>query len=80
MISLMMSSSSSPCIGRRNVGVNSKVIAGASQNGTPADGQASESEEEGALSGHLLVRSIVLLAIFRRGLLGPVKLQESSRP
>src|SRR6185437_6288829 len=76
MISLMLSSNSSPSIGRRNGRINSKLIAEPHSDGSPAGSQAPESEEERASGGHFLVRSIALFAIFRRGLFCPVKLQD----
>ena len=48
MISLMLSSSKSGSIGRRNGRINSKLIAGISQRWKPGVSRASESEEEAA--------------------------------
>src|SRR5579859_4455119 len=71
MISLMLSSSNSGSIGRRNGSINSKLIAGDSRDGSPASAGPLGSEEKVPLCGHFLFGLICVRLLFRDGLFGP---------
>src|SRR5713101_8281886 len=79
MISLMLSSSSSGSIGRRNGRINSKLIAKTSQCGSPAISRASKSENSG-LRDRRFYGTVIVLMVFRAGLFGAVQLQDRSDP
>src|SRR5260370_6594679 len=79
MISLMLSSSNSGSMGRRNGRISSKLMARTSQGRKPSLNRASASEE-GGLCRRLHGADILVLLLFRVGLLGPVQLENRVQP
>src|SRR5208282_3683695 len=79
MISLMLSSSNSGSIGRRNGRINSKLIVWTSQRGSPACSRASGSENNG-LRGRFLGGTVIVSPVFRAGFFSAVQLQDRGDP
>src|SRR4051812_27244654 len=67
MISLMLSSSKSDSIGRRNGRINSKLIVEASDRWKPSDTAGLPRVDKEGLSGGYLSRDVVVFLLFRGG-------------
>src|SRR5580658_8936386 len=80
MISLMLSSSSSDSIGRRNGRINSKLIVGTSQPWKPSGLPGLPRLKRKGLCSRFLLRHFIVILIFRGGLFGAVQLQDRSNP